>query len=103
MDETYGYNIKLGGNNKSHSEETKKKIGQANKISQKGKKWTVSQKELISNKFSGENNPFYGKHHTEETKKKISESRTGKCAGSNHPFFGKHHSQNSLQKMSKNR
>jgi len=28
--------------------------------------------------ISGENNPFYGKHHSEETKKKISEFHTGK-------------------------
>ncbi len=27
---------------------------------------------------SGENNPFFGKHHSEETKKKLSESRKGK-------------------------
>ena len=57
----------------------------------------------MSNKFSGENNPFYGKHHTEETKKKISEARKGKTQGENHPFYGKHHSQESLNKISQSR
>jgi hypothetical protein len=46
----------------------------------------------MSEKFSGENNPFYGKHHSEETKKKISESRKGKLIGKNHPMYGKNHS-----------
>lgn len=31
--------------------------------------------ELMSEKMSGEGNPFYGRKHTEETKKKLSESR----------------------------
>lgn len=57
----------------------------------------------MSKKFSGENNPFYGKHHSEETKKKISNSMTGKFSGENHPFYGKHHNEESLQKISKNR
>ena len=102
-EDDYGYNIKHGGSNHNHSEETKRKIGEANKISQKGKQWTNSQKELMSNMFSGENNPFYGKRHTEESKRKISEARKGKASGENHPFYGKHHTEESLDKMSKNR
>ena len=102
-DENYGYNIKKGGFNHSHSEETKKKIGQANSQSLKGKAWSENQKILMSNKFSGENNPFYGKHHTEETKKKISDARKGKTQGENHPFYGKHHTQETLNKISQNR
>ena len=101
--DNYGYNIKYGGLNHSHSEETKRKIGESNKKSQKGKSWTESQKEIMSEKFSGENNPFYGKHHSEESKKKISESRKGKLAGVEHPFYGKHHSEEDLKKMSENR
>ena len=68
---------------KHHSEETRKKISEANK---------------------GENNPrfgkpstFKGKHHSAETRNKMSESRKGK----NHPFFGKHHSEKTRRKMSK--
>ena len=57
----------------------------------------------MSKLFSGENNPFYGKHHTEETKEKISKNKKRKRAGQNHPFYGKHHTEESLQKMSENR
>ena len=68
---------------KHHSEETRKKMSEANK---------------------GENNPrfgkpsaFKGKHHSAETRKKMSESNKGK----NHPFFGKHHSEKTRRKLSK--
>ena len=101
--ESFGYNIKAGGNNKHQSEETKKKIGEANKIALKGKKWSEQQKKMMSEMFSGEGNPFYGKHHREETKKLISQNRKGKCTGIEHPMYGKHHTKNSLEKMSKNR
>jgi len=101
--DNFGYNIKKGGQNKNHSEETKRKIGQANKISLKGNKWSKEQKEIISKMFTGEGNPFYGKHHTEETKKLISEHRKGKLSGSEHPMYGKHHSKQDLEKMSENR
>lgn len=102
-DENFGYNITYGGKNFHHSEETKKKIGESNSISQKGKHWSPEQRELMSELFSGENNPFYGKHHTEESKQLISEHRKGKRAGEEHPFYGKHHTEESLEKMSKNR
>lgn len=53
----YGYNIQHGGSSRGkHSEETKRKIGEANK----GRKpWS------------------YGNHHSEETKKKLSIINTG--------------------------
>lgn len=107
-------NIWLG---RHHTEETKKKIGIANKNrvvsdesrkrmseSQTGRKWTSEQKELMSKRFSGEGNPFYGKRHTDETRKKLSESHKGIstwCAGKKmteeqkknmygkHSFYGK--------------
>lgn len=54
----FGYNLQSGGENKLHSEETKKKMS----------KWQQ------------------GKHHSEETKKKLSESHKGDLfAGSNNP------------------
>ena len=43
------------------SEETRKKMSEANK-----------------GKQAGENNPMYGKHHSEETKKKMREAHKGK-------------------------
>lgn len=55
-----GYNIKdTGADVYNHSEETKKKIGAANK----GKK------------YYGDKNPFYGRKHSEETKVKMLNSR----------------------------
>ena len=57
----------------------------------------------MSKIFSGEGNPFYGKHHSDETKKKISDSLKGKYQGKKHPFYGKHHSKESLQKISNSR
>ena len=103
QNDNFGYNIKAGGANRHHSEETKRKIGNANKISLKGKKWTEHQRKIISKMFTGEGNPFYGKHHSEETKKKISKNRKGKCTGSEHWMYGQHHSQQSLEKISEHR
>lgn len=103
QDENFGYNIKAGGANKVHSEETKKKIGLANSQSLLGNKWSEEQRQQISLMFSGEGNPFYGKKHSEETKQKISNNRKGKRAGVEHPFYGEHHSEESLQKISQHR
>lgn len=78
QEDDFGYNIKAGGNNFKHSEETKRKIGEANKIALKGQHWSEERKQLMSEKFSGENNPFFGKHHSEESLEKISQNRKGK-------------------------
>ena len=102
-DPQYGYNITKGGKNFHHSEETKRKIGEANHIALQGTKWTQEHRQLISKMFMGEGNPFYGKHHTEETKEKISKSRKGKRAGEQHPFYGKHHTEETKEKISENR
>lgn len=93
----------VGGNNHKHTEETKRKIGQANSVALKGKKWSEHQRKIISEMFTGEGNPFYNKHHTEESRKLISEHRKGVTAGEKHPMYGKHHTEESLQKISKNR
>jgi hypothetical protein len=91
---------------KHHSEETKKKIGEANRNNysnpenhpfygrkhseesiekmrkaKQGKKLTDEHKKKISEKMKGENNHFYGKHHTEETKQKIGEINSGENNG----------------------
>ena len=102
-EDTFGYNITSGGKNFHHNEQTKRKIGKANSIALKGNRWSKEQHELMSKIFSGEGNPFYGKHHSDETKKKISDSLKGKYQGEKHPFYGKHHSKESLQKISNSR
>ena len=78
--------------------------------SSKGRKHTEEHKIKMSKKFSGENNPFFGKKHTkaslikmsvahknmtEETKKKISKS----ISGENHPNYGKHHSEETRNRI----
>lgn len=105
----YG-NHKLAGENnpmygKCHSEETKKKIGEANKgltgfwlgkhlleeTKQKlrekatGRLHSEESRKKMSESRRGEKNVMYGKHHSEETRKKISEANKGKCAGENNP------------------
>ena len=77
-EDKFGYNITKGGRNFTHSEETKKKIGISNSIALKGNKWSESQKKLMSEMFTGEGNPFYGKHFSEESKKKIRENNPSK-------------------------
>lgn len=88
----YGYNMTDGGNSVcSHSEETRKRISDANKgkkfseehkrhisESKKGIKHTAEQNNKHSERMKCEKNPFWGKHHTEETKRKISETKKGK-------------------------
>ena len=59
-----GYNMTDGGEGThgyKHTEESKCKMS-----------------ELKKEKYKGENNPLYGKHHSEETKEKISNGNKGK-------------------------
>lgn len=53
-----------------------------------------------SERLSGENNPFYGKHHTVAARKKMSEARKGRFIGENHPMYGRHHLEESKIKIS---
>ena len=71
----WGYNLQPGGNNHTCSDETKRKI---------------------SEKTSGEKNPFYGKHHSEETIQQIikrNKARKGKFK----------HSEETKKRMSENK
>lgn len=49
-------------------------------------------------KWIGEKNSFYGKHHSKETKEKISRIHKGKRLGADNPFYGKTHT-NEHKKM----
>jgi group I intron endonuclease len=82
----YGYNQSLGGEGSSgytHTEEAKQKISIA-----------------LKGKYTGENNPIYGKHLSKEHRQKISEGNKGKQAGEKHPMYGKHHTEEAKQKIS---
>lgn len=70
-------------------------------------------KKLYSERFKGEKNPMYGKHHSEETKEKIRkvdksytqtkeyrENMSKAVSGEKNGMYGKHHTEESKQKMS---
>ena len=95
----------------SVSEETKKKIAEANKGKHIGADNSFYGRhhsdntrnklsEINKGKHIGADNPFYGKHHTDEAKKKMSKARKGKYAGETHPMYGKHHADEAKKKMS---
>ncbi len=82
----------------------------------------VLREKALERDISGENNPFFGKHHTEEAKEKNRQAHLGKpgrkgipcseeakaklrakalernVSGENNPFFGKHHTEESKEK-----
>ncbi len=91
-----GYNIEPGGNNKTHSAETRRKIGLGNK----GKIISAKTKIKMSAATKGEKNPFYGRKHSSETKLKISIANKGKLSSKKNPFYGKTHSPETRLKMS---
>ena len=94
----YGVSLESYWKGKHLSEEARKKISEANK----GHTHSEELKEEYRKRFSGINNPFYGKHHSEETikilkekcgrpwseenKKRMSKFRKGKPS----PAKGKH-------------
>ena len=95
LDREFGYNMTLGGEGTLGwipSEETKKKISEANS----GKHHSKESREKMSEAHKGENNSMYGKYHSEESKKKMSKVKSGE----NNPFYGKHHSEGTREKMS---
>ena len=81
---------------RKHSDETKKKISEANKGKQK---WSDEDKIKMSvsrkGKFCGENSPNYGKHPSEETRRKMSEKRRGE----NNPHYGKRMTEETKKKL----
>ena len=122
-----GYNFESGGNkNKIVSEETKRKLSEANmgekhpmfgkhiseetkrKMSEAkmGKKYSEETKKKLSEAKMGEKNHMYGKHHSEETKQKLSEANMGKTCSEeakqkmSEAQKGKKHSKETKQKMS---
>ena len=64
-------------------------------VANRGKHLTEETKETISIAMSGENNPFFGKHHNEQSLAKMSESHRGNTA-----WVGRHHRKDSKAKIS---
>ena len=97
LDSNFGYNKRLVISQR-HTEETKRKLSESR-----------------MGKFTGEDNPFYGKHHTEETKQKISEihknhptyktdefrsTMSEVTTGERNPMYGKHHTEETKKRIS---
>ena len=59
---------------KTLSAETRQKMSEA----RKGKTLSAETRHKIAESLSGENHPFFGKHHSAETRQKMSESLKGK-------------------------
>lgn len=91
-----GYVINNPGmSGKKHSDETRRKMSEA----QKGiprKKHSAESRKKISKANTGKNNSFYGKKHSDETRRKISESRKGQSSWNK----GKTLSEQTKQKIS---
>lgn len=113
-----GYNRTCGGIRYfKFSDETRKKIGKANRgkpSAKKGVPHTAEEKANLSAKMKGKNNPMYGKHHTTEAKEKNRQSHLGKrhtaetiarisasVKGENHPMYGKDHKPEAKAKIGK--
>ena len=118
-----GYNIRKGGSNGKHSEESKRLISQSkmgHSVSEETRKvlaehaskqvHTPESRAKRSKSMTGKN---IGRHHSDETKAKISKAGIGReksaetrrkiseaNSGENHPFYGKTHSDETKKKLS---
>lgn len=95
-DRRVGYNKTYGGGGVKATEETKRKMSEA----QKGKHFSEEHKRKLSEALKGEKSPNYGKHPTEETRRKQSEALKGKYCGEKSCMYGKHLSEETRRKQS---
>lgn len=86
-DTRFGYNITGGADGKMRVSESTLKL----------------MSEVRKGKFTGANNPNYGKKHTSEERKKISDHNKGLFLGEKSPLYGKHPSEETRMKMSVSR
>lgn len=83
-----GYNCTQGGEGASGYRHSKKSI--------------EKMKKAKAGKFSGENNPFYGKRHNNKTKQLLSKKASKRMQGKKNHFYERKHSDKSKDKMRKN-
>ena len=89
---------------KTHSEETRRKMSEAQKGENNhmyGKKLSKETRRKMSEAQKGENNHMYGKKLSKETRRKMSEAHKGKGLGNRSGgMLGKTHSEETRRKMS---
>ena len=95
------YNLANGGQGGNLGDAINKKISEALKNKNKGKKLSEETKQKISEKMKGNTNSK-GKKLSEETRKKISEAEKGKpgMKGEKNPMWGRHHTEETKKKLS---
>lgn len=81
---------------KKHSPETRKKISAASKRTWENPEY----RKMMSERMSGENNPFYGKTHSPEFIQRVKEYNTLHFSGENNPMFGKTHTKEARERIS---
>lgn len=105
----WGYNMRAGGRNGKHSDETRRKLSVANM----GRHHSDETRKKMSIARSGEKHPNFGKHPSSKTREKLSaahmdkhpsnktrEKMSASTAGEKHPNFGKHLSEETREKIS---
>jgi group I intron endonuclease len=94
------------GRHNQVTEETKRKISEANTGKKRTEQHCIKQSKRLMGKYAGVTNPFYGKKHTAETIAKMSGNNNpmyGKT-GDKSSFWGRHHTDDTKKKLSlKNR
>lgn len=114
----HGYNIESGGNSrKVVSEETRQKLREINSTEESlnrvkeinHKRWSDPEAHRkMSERFSGENNPMYGRKLSEEHKRALFEGlrnapKPTVQRGERASFYGKHHTEESKAKIAATR
>ena len=93
-----GYNIKRGGSNGTHSEETIKKISET--LKKQYEEMSDEEKAARAAPISGYWKDKSRGPHSEEQKKNISDKMKEWHADNIHPMLGKHHTEEARQKQS---
>lgn len=86
LDDAAKKKIGTGNSKKKRSEEQKQKQSERMKLNNpfRGKKHTIENRKLMSERMKGENHPNWGKPRSEETRKRMSIAATGKKLSDEH-------------------
>lgn len=116
-DKRFGYNVECGGNlNRGRSEYTTMKLKaiyatdeyKSKMVEVNRRRWSrPGERERMSERVSGKNNPMYGRKMSEEHKRKLIEASRNavreKPVGEKNNFYGKSHTEETKRKISESR